>query len=288
MRASAKGSALQKAEQKKDISSKCEDPAHKIWWNSDEGPLGKWSKMSLREKQAVTAEFVLKVVSKVHEQGFHMREVRGVFWPKSVYELFWKKQLHPTEVQNIRGMDGVVMAKDPSQVLPLGVFELFNDTKDYARETTDLESSDAARSNLMPGQLASTYQNLSAAATSNAVENFTMREGAPEKIPDVVLTEEEKKAAAAAAPKRKKGTKALSDSDDDWFCSVPRDGEQPSGRKKSRGSGSGGGGGGRGNAGGGGGGGGGGRGLVLICVDFFWGLVRRPDGCKFVFGHLRM
>ena len=78
------GTPQQKKEQKNQLASKCADDAYHKFYMSDEGPLMKFKNAPIDVKRQMGKDVLEWKVSVVHDVGFLMREVRGVFWPTKV------------------------------------------------------------------------------------------------------------------------------------------------------------------------------------------------------------
>ena len=106
-------------------------------------------------------------LDKYERDEFRMEEIRGVFWPTTVYERHFKKIAAPADLQTIRGQQGVVLPEQCGVALPLGVFRLLNVHSDALEKRDRIEDSRAASSSLVDGQIAEAHASMARGVRSS-------------------------------------------------------------------------------------------------------------------------
>lgn len=218
------GDKEQKHEQKSNLERKCKDNSFHSWFMSSEGPLGKFRSASRDEKRSMTSQILERKVSVVNQKGFLMREVRGVFWPRALYESNFQKTLHPQDMVNLRQMDGIILPRNPSEPLPIGTFELFNDDFEFAEKRDTIHDSGSAKIGLIEGQDLAAFNALVANATSCMESDFKFNEQGQLESTKCEQSPEDKDKSKQAAKKKPRKASEPSESDDEWFSAIPKRG----------------------------------------------------------------
>ena len=62
------------------------------------GPLGKRLTLDRAGRVAMDTGVLSRRVDKFKKQAFQMKENRGYFWPRAIFEAYHDQKLHPSEV----------------------------------------------------------------------------------------------------------------------------------------------------------------------------------------------
>ena len=171
------------------------------------------------------------MIEKVCQDGFVMEEVRGVFWPCAIYHKTFGRLLHPHEIKTVRGQQGAILPEKPGEVLPIGVFRLFNSHTEGVERRDTLEDSSSRVSRLFDGQIDAAHDSLQRKASSTMAASMTWSaEGFPVVIPPEDGGPQQKEQEGDGAKrKRRRKTAApepepnCSDESDDWFDGIPKE-----------------------------------------------------------------
>lgn len=142
-----------------------------------------------------------------------------------------KEILHPSRKEVIRGREGVRLPHQKGQVLPAGVFELFNNDFEGTEKKSLMGSTEHESSCLMPNQLDYTYSGFAERARGDStIKNHYKSDAAqkaevPVPVPEPAPTGPPQEA-QSKGKKRKKQVEEekeeSSDGADEWFNSVPK------------------------------------------------------------------
>ena len=210
-----------------------------------ETSLNRWLAMSESERGGAGSKKDFRLtpletcLSKVCTDGLVMQEVMGIMWPKAIFESVKKQIVHPDDLQTIRGIAGVVLPEVPGEILPRGVFRIFNESKDLAERRDLIESSNNAASKLLEGQIDRAAESLATQARGEVGQTMDLKEAADGKLVPVSKPKETPADDKEQAKKKRKIVKKVAaDSDDcssdDWFIGVPKGQDKDESRQPAR------------------------------------------------------
>ncbi len=89
-----------------------------------EKTFARYNSLNKSEKGEFVVKPLRSSVDKVTSEGFEAKEVRGVFWPRAIWDEFHGKSVKSEDLTSFRGAPGVLQPKVPGQILPIGVVKL--------------------------------------------------------------------------------------------------------------------------------------------------------------------
>ena len=109
---------------------------HRSGWTCDCG-----AHSVLGRKRSMDSSFLKVEVNVISETGFLMRKILGVFWPKPSWDKTHPAEsIHPDELVTVKDILGVILPKGDEK-LPVGVYELYEDEKDYVQKKHQVHNS---------------------------------------------------------------------------------------------------------------------------------------------------
>ena len=144
---------MKQLEKQKLVDKLNADTAYREWFVSESGPLATFLKTNLMEKRAMDATVLERKIERVTSDFTKMQRPKGYFLLKADAEAHLGRMMYPEEISTSPLGEGLFLKRTVGMEIPENAFELLEGHVDKMDDRTVVGSTNAARTNIMPGQL---------------------------------------------------------------------------------------------------------------------------------------